>query len=103
TTMRSAGNEPKPVGLPREEKKKGSPWVAISSLVAAAAVAAGVFFGMHSDRAPATVGLSTPVAAVQTVTAVPAAVPPTAPEDRGVDPSSLPAASAGAVAAHGSA
>jgi hypothetical protein len=114
STMRSAGNEPKPVAVARDEKRtekrKGSPWMAIGGVVAAAAVAAGVFFGMsHTDRAvsPATVALAprptTPPAVAQTVAAATAATAsPPPPEDRGVDPSSLPPASTGTVAvAHG--
>jgi hypothetical protein len=113
STMRSAGNEPKPVAVARDEKreqtKKGSPWVAIGGVVAAAAVAAGVFFGMqHTDRgiSPAAVALAPPppttTAAAHTVAAgAPATASPTPPEDRGVDPSSLPPASTGAVALHG--
>jgi hypothetical protein len=115
STMRSAGNEPTPIAAAREEKrvekKKGSPWVAISGVVAAAAVAAGVFFGMqHTDRAaaPAAVAVAppapaAPVAAAATVAAAAATVSPTAPEDRGVDPSSLPPASTVAVALHAAA
>ena len=110
STMRSAGNEPRPIAVAREEKreKKGSPWVAIGGVVAAAAVAAGVFFGMqHTDRgaSPAAVAVAPPstttgaaqpvaVAAQQTASPLP-------PEERGVDPSSLPPASTGGVALHG--
>ena len=110
STMRSAGNEPRPIAVAREEKreKKGSPWVAIGGVVAAAAVAAGVFFGMqHTDRgaSPAAVAVAPPstttgaaqpvaVAAQQTASPLP-------PEERGVDPSSLPPASTGVVALHG--
>jgi hypothetical protein len=114
STMRSAGNEPKPATVApaakRSEKseKRGSPWVAIGGVVAAAAVAAGVFFGIqHTDRgaSPATVALAPPAtpAPARTVAAnAPATASPTPPEDRGVDPSSLPPASTGAVVvAHG--
>jgi hypothetical protein len=120
-TMRSAGNEPKPIAEPkslavaREEKreKKGSPWVAIGGVVAAAAVAAGVFFGMqHTDRAvsPAAVAVAPPPATTAAPQPIAAATPPAAtpltPEERGVDPASLPpastgAAATGAVALHG--
>ncbi|HEY3820794.1 MAG TPA: hypothetical protein VGL81_26705 [Polyangiaceae bacterium] len=117
STMRSAGNEPKPIAVARdekaarEEKKKSSPWVTIGGLVAAAAVAGGVFFGMrHTDVAaiPATVAVAPPppaataVVAQPVAAAAPATASPTPTEDRGVDPSSLPPASTGAVAAHGS-
>jgi hypothetical protein len=114
-TKRSAGNEPKPIAeareAKREEKKKGSPWVAIGGVVAAAAVAAGVFFGMqHTDRAasPSTAALApqtptSPVAAAQNVAAAAATASPTAPEEHGVDPSSLPPASTVAVAVHAAA
>jgi hypothetical protein len=114
-TKRSAGNEPKPIAeareAKREEKKKGSPWVAIGGVVAAAAVAAGVFFGMqHTDRAasPATVALApqtpaNPVAAAQNVAAAAATASPTPPVEHGVDPSSLPPASTVAVAVHAAA
>jgi len=112
-TMRSAGNEPKSIAAAQDakrEEKRGSPWVAISGIVAAAAVAAGVFFGMqHTDRAtsPATVALAPPppampAAATTFAVATPATGSPMPPEDRGVDPSSLPPASTtGAVALHG--
>ncbi len=121
-TMRSAGNEPKPapaseprsIAAAREEKreKKGSPWVAIGGVVAVAAVAAGVFFGMqHTDRAivPAAVAVAPPPATAASPQPIGVAAPPAAtpltPEERGVDPSSLPpastgAASTGAVALH---
>ncbi len=111
STMRSAGNELKPVvAAPdekreekRDEKKRGSRWVAISSVVAAAAVAAGVFFGMQrTDSAPSPAPVIVAVASPPTtapVAAQPAAVPatasPLAAGDRGVDPASLPQASAG--------
>jgi len=114
-TMRSAGNEPKPIAAARdakrEEKKKGSPWVAIGGVVAAAAVAAGVFFGMqHTDGAasPTTVAVAppapaSPVAAAQKVAAAAASASPTPPEEHGVDPASLPPASTVAVAVHAAA
>jgi hypothetical protein len=110
STMRSAGNEPKPIAVAREEKreKKGSPWVAIGGVVAAAAVAAGVFFGMQRTdhgASPAAVAVAPPPTMTAAAQPVAAAVQPTAsplpPEDRGVDPSSLPPASTGAVALHG--
>jgi hypothetical protein len=112
STMRSAGNELKPVVAAhdekqeekRDEKKRGSRWVAISSVVAAAAVAAGVFFGMQrTDSAPSPAAATVAVASPPTtapVAAQPAAVPATASPlsagDRGVDPASLPPASTGA-------
>jgi len=109
STMRSAGNELKPVPAVRDEKRdekrdqktRGSRWVAISSVVAAAAVAAGVFFGMQrTDRAPSPAAVTVAVAPPPTpVAAQPAAVPatasPLAAGDRGIDPASLPPASAG--------
>jgi hypothetical protein len=112
STMRSAGNEPKSIAVAREEKreKKGSPWVAIGGVVAAATVAAGVFFGIeHTDRgaSPAAAAVAPPPTTTAAAQPVAAAVQPTAsplpPEDRGVDPSSLPPASTGAVALHGTA
>lgn len=96
--------------------KRGGAWIVVSSMVAAAAVAAGVFFGLQKTQradaiamapaanapaAPAAAPRAAQTAAAQTVTT------PIPPEDRGVDPSSLPPAQAGgatgtsgAVAAH---
>jgi hypothetical protein len=108
STLRSSGNAaPAPAMGPAKGEKKASPWLAIGSVVAVAAVAAGVFFGMQRTQradAPAAVALATPPtpaampAAAQPATA--AAVTPTPTEEHGVDPSSLPPASTGAVAAH---
>ncbi|MGD0524377.1 MAG: hypothetical protein ABSE49_04505 [Polyangiaceae bacterium] len=115
-TMRSAGNEAKPAAVaqdakpadskekPAATKRAGGPWMAISGVVAAAAVGAGVFFGLqHGDRAasPASVAVAPPPATAAapaaekpvTATVASAAATPLPPDDRGVDPSSLPPAS----------
>ncbi|HEY1695936.1 MAG TPA: hypothetical protein VGG39_27400 [Polyangiaceae bacterium] len=106
STLRSATERPKPApGAPAAAAtKKRTPWVAVSGLVAAAAVAAGAFFGMqHAQRtAPAAVAaapVAQPPAATATAPAAASLATPIPPGDLGVDPSTLPAA--GSLAAHG--
>jgi hypothetical protein len=104
STMRSAERvvaEPakaKPATTSKSEKK-ATPWVAVSGIVAVAAVAAGVFFGMRSSRPePSAVAVANaPPATPAVVTAKqpstqPAAATPLPPAEQGVDPSTLPAA-----------
>ncbi|HEY8087521.1 MAG TPA: hypothetical protein VIF09_06750 [Polyangiaceae bacterium] len=93
STMRSAG-------APAKSEKKPGRWLALGGLLSAAAIAAGVFFGMHraqTSSSPA-VALGTPPPA-ETAAKPGAASPvvppaPGAPDDHGVDPSTLPAAGA---------
>jgi hypothetical protein len=98
STMRSA-EAVKATPAPVKSDKKAIPWVAVSGLVAAAAVAAGVFFGMQRaqrSEPQAAVAVATPPAAAPVVAANPAqpqpAATPIPPADQGVDPSTLPAA-----------
>ncbi|HEY8087650.1 MAG TPA: hypothetical protein VIF09_07395 [Polyangiaceae bacterium] len=93
---------------PAREPRRQSPWVTVGGMVAAAAVAAGVFFGLQRTQrgeAPGMLAAVPSSPAQATATALPAAVPAPlatiAPADRGVDPSTLPAAGMGtALAPH---
>jgi hypothetical protein len=97
-TLRSATERPAVLEVTPARKKTG-PWVTLGGIVAAAAVAAGVFVGMH--RAERSESPATPAAApVAPPPAVPAAQSPNeapqsapiVPAVRGVDPSTLPPA-----------
>jgi hypothetical protein len=98
STMRSA-EAVKATPAPVKSDKKAIPWVAVSGIVAAAAVAAGVFFGMQraqrSEMGPVAV-VASPAAQPVVVAAKPAQTQPAAtpvpPAEQGVDPSTLPAA-----------
>jgi hypothetical protein len=102
-TLRSSGTPakltPAQSAPQTTSSRKGRAWVTISSLVAVAAVAAGVFFGVHhapETRAPGAIAQATPpivpaAAPTSAPTTRAAAATPIAPADRGVDPSSLPA------------
>jgi hypothetical protein len=93
---------PSAAKLPAREPRRQSPWVTVGGMVAAAAVAAGVFFGLQrTQRGEATAPVAAvPASPAQATTAaspaaVPTAVATIAPTDRGVDPSTLPAAGMG--------
>lgn len=105
STMRSVAPPPSTKPEVKVKAARKSPWVAMGGVVAAAAVAVGVFFGMQRAQrsAPAAVALATPpaatAAATTPVTTKPATAPaaaPAAPADQGVDPSTLPQAQAAA-------
>jgi hypothetical protein len=99
STMRSA-EAVKATPAPVKSDKKAIPWVAVSGIVAAAAVAAGVFFGMQraqrSEMAAPVAVVAPPAAQPVVVASKPAqtqpAVTPVPPAEQGVDPSTLPAA-----------